>query len=191
VKAALTLLSALLSALLAGAVPPAAAAPWTIDPTHTFVNFELPLFGLSTQRGRFDRRQGSLEFDPAARRGRVEFVVETASVNSGAPALDEALRRLLDSAAHPQARFVADSLAFDGNRVRGADGELTLRGQTRPLALKALRFDCYFNPLFRRQVCGGDFEATLRRSDWGMDGGSEIGLADSLRLLVQIEAISP
>jgi polyisoprenoid-binding protein YceI len=185
------LLLALLPALFAGLAPAAAAAPWTIDPTHTFVNFEAPLFGLSTQRGRFDRREGRLEFDRAARRGRVEFVVETASVNSGAPAFDEALRRLLDSATHQQARFVAENLAFDGERVSGADGELTLRGQTRPLALKALRFDCYFNPLFLRQVCGGDFEATLRRSDWGLDGGSELGLADSLRLLVQIEAISP
>jgi len=191
VKTVLAVLSSLLSSVFAGLVSPAAAAPWTIDPTHTFVNFEVPLFGLSTQRGRFDRLQGSVEFDVAARRGRVEFVVETASVNSGAPVFDDALRRLLDTPAHPQARFVAERLTFNGERVSGADGELTLRGRTRPLALKALRFDCYFNPLFRRQVCGGDFEATLRRSDWGLDDGGEIGLADSLRLLVQIEAISP
>lgn len=184
-------LLALLATLLVGTAPPAAAAPWTIDPTHTFVHFEVSMFGLSTQRGRFDRRQGSLEFDPAARHGRVEFVVETASVNSGSPALDEVLRRLLDSAAHPQARFVAGSFDFDGDRVRSVDGELTLRGLTRPLALKALRFDCYFNPLFRRKVCGGDFESTLRRSDWGLDAGGESGLADGVRLLVQIEAVSP
>jgi polyisoprenoid-binding protein YceI len=183
---------AVLAAGIALAAPATvAAAPWTIDPTHTFVNFEATLFGLSTQRGRFGRGQGELEFDAAARRGRVDFVVDTGSVNTGAPALDDVLRQLLDSRTHPQARFVADRFTFDGAQVSAVDGRLTLRGRTAPLTLKALRFDCYPNPLFRRQVCGGDFEATLRRSDWGLEGGAEVGLADSLRLLVQIEAVAP
>ena len=182
------------AALLAGfalASTPVRTATWSIDPTHTFVYFEAPLFGLSTQRGRFGRGQGQLEFDAAARRGRVELVVDTGSVNSGSGALDAGLRRLLDSENHPQARFVAENFTFDGARVSAVDGQLSLRGRTAPLTLKALRFDCYLNPLFVRQVCGGDFEATLRRSEWGLDGGTELGLAQSLRLLVQIEAISP
>ena len=167
------------------------ATIWSIDPTHTFVYFEVQLFGLSTQRGRFGRGRGELEFDATARRGRVDFVIDTASVNSGAPVLDEVLQSLLDSKNHPQARFVAERFTFEGSRVGAVEGQLSLRGQTAPLTLKAVRFDCYLNPLFRRQVCGGDFEATLRRSDWGLQGGSEAGLAESVKLLVQIEAIAP
>ena len=44
-------------------------------------------------------------------------------------------------------------------------GELTLRGVSQPLTLKAVRFNCYRNPLFNREVCGGDFEATVRRNE--------------------------
>lgn len=169
----------------------ALAAAWTLDPTHTFVSFEVRLFDLSTQHGRFDRRQGTLDFDAEARQGRVDVSIATASVNTGVAAFDTLWRRLLDSERHPAARFVADRFAFDGEQLRAVDGELTLRGRTQPLKLTALRFGCYLNPLFQRRVCGGDFEATLLRSDWGLEGGSEIGLADSVRLLVQVEAISP
>jgi len=177
------------SAVLVLACGTAAAAPYAIDPTHTFVGFDALLFDLSTARGRFDRKEGSLDFDAAAHSGRVEIVIDTTSLNTGVAALDRQLQALLATGQHPSARFVAERFTFDGNKVAAVDGQLTLRGRTQPLVLKATRFDCYFNPLFRRQVCGGDFEATLLRSEWGLDGGAEIGLADRLRLLVQVEAI--
>jgi polyisoprenoid-binding protein YceI len=43
--------------------------------------------------------------------------------------------------------------------------------------------------MFKREVCGGDFETTLQRSQWGMGWGLEMGMPDNVRLLVQVEAI--
>ena len=77
---------------------------------------------------------------------------------------------------------------FDGDAVREVRGELTLRGTSRPLALRALRFRCYLNPLFRREVCGGDFEAELRRSEFGLDFALPV-VGDRVRLLIQVEAL--
>lgn len=53
------------TAMTAGA---AQAANYAIDPTHTFVTFEIGHFGASTNRGRFDKKQGTVEFDRAANR---------------------------------------------------------------------------------------------------------------------------
>jgi polyisoprenoid-binding protein YceI len=73
--------------------------------------------------------------------------------------------------------------------VEQVDGTLTLRDKTLPATLKATRFNCYLNPVLRREVCGGDFETTIKRSQWGIDYGLEMGVPDDVRLLIQVEAI--
>ena len=162
-----------------------------LDPTHTFVHLEFVPAGISTTRVRFDRKAGVVHFDRAARSGRVEIAVEMSSLSSGNAAFDDLLRgkQVFDVAAHPQAVFVGERFLFSGDRVAEVVGTLTLRGQTHPLTLKAMRFNCYFNPLFRREVCGGDFEAVVRRSLWGLDHGLPALAPDEVRLVVQVEAI--
>ena len=68
-------------------------------------------------------------------------------------------------------------------------GTLTLRGKTQPVVLKAANFNCYLNPMLRRETCGGDFQATIKRSQWGIDWGLDGGIPDEVRLLIQVEAI--
>ncbi len=58
-----------------------------------------------------------------------------------------------------------------------------------PVTLKASNFNCYMNPMLKREVCGGDFETTLKRSQWGMSCGLDMGVPDDVRLLIQVEAI--
>jgi polyisoprenoid-binding protein YceI len=43
--------------------------------------------------------------------------------------------------------------------------------------------------MLKREVCGGDFETTLKRSDWGVSYGLTYGIPDNVRLLVQVEAV--
>ena len=68
-------------------------------------------------------------------------------------------------------------------------GTLTLRDKTMPVTLKASNFNCYTNPMLKREVCGGDFETTIKRSQWGVNYGLEYGMPDDVRLLIQVEAI--
>jgi len=144
----------------------------------------------STIRGRFARSSGTVQFDPKARSIYVGIVIDTASVSSGVPLLDALLRgsEMLDMAAYPQAYFVASSARFEGEVPRDVRGEFTLRGVSQPLTLHALRWNCAFNPLFRREVCGGDFEATIDRSTFGITYGLPF-VADRVRLVIQVEAI--
>jgi polyisoprenoid-binding protein YceI len=178
--------------LLAAAAACAHAAPatWRIDPAATRVHFEVQHFGTSTSRGRFDRVDGSIVLDAAARTGEVSIEVDTASVSTGLAPFDGVLRGgdLLASAAHPKAWFVARRVEFDGATPARIHGEITLRGTSRPLELRALRFACRQDAQRQREVCGGDFEAELRRSDFGMHFGLPF-VADRVRLQVQVEAV--
>ena len=89
----------------------------------------------------------------------------------------------------PTAKFVADRFVFEGDKVAEVGGTLTLLGKTLPVTLKASNFNCYTNPVVKREVCGGDFDTTIARSQWGMDWGLKFGFPDQVRLLVQVEAI--
>jgi polyisoprenoid-binding protein YceI len=89
----------------------------------------------------------------------------------------------------PTARFVSSKFSFSGDKVTEVAGTLTLLGKTLPVTLKATQFNCYLNPMFKREVCGGDFETTIQRSQWGMGWGLNMGAPDTVRLLVQVEAI--
>ncbi len=169
----------------------AQAANYAIDPTHTFVTFEISHFGATTNRARFDKKQGTVEFDRAAKTGKVDISIDTTSVNSGTPPFDKHLQSadLFDAAKHPTIKFVSDKFSFTGDKVSEVTGQLTLLGKTAPVTLKATQFNCYDSPMLKREVCGGDFETTIDRTQWGMNYGVEWGFPKNVRLVVQIEAV--
>ena len=169
------------------AVPP---HRYQFDPGHTFVHWEVLHMGTSTSRGRFDKLDGSIAFNAQTATIDLGFTVDTRSVSTGSTAFDGVLRgaQLLDAGQHPVAWFVARRATFEGDVPRQIHGELTLRGQSQPLTLTARRWKCGLNLLFRREVCGGDFEATLSRAAFGMTLASGL-VSDEVRLLVQVEAV--
>lgn len=182
-------------ALTGAALAAARAEPqrYALDPAHSFVQFELMHFGTSTIRGRFGPARGSVTLDRETRSGEVSIELPMASVSTGVAPFDAHLKRadLLSVEAHPLAWFVARRLRFgaDGEPALAAvEGELTLLGQSRGLALTATRFGCYLHPRLQREVCGGDFEGELKRSDFGIDYGLPF-VADRVRIRVQVEGV--
>lgn len=183
------LLACLLS-LCSPGLAQAEPAVYLIDAEHSFVYFEVLHFGTSTLRGRFGALDGHVELDRAAGRGAVSLRIDPAAVDTGMPAFDARLRQgdLLATEAHPRAYFVATNFSFEGPKVSAVRGELTLRGISQGLELRALRFGCHTHPLLQREVCGGDFEGELRRGDFGASFGMPF-VANRVRLLVQVEGI--
>jgi polyisoprenoid-binding protein YceI len=88
----------------------------------------------------------------------------------------------------PEAKFVGSGFKFDGDKVTEVAGNLTLRGKTNPVTIKALSFNCYTSPMLKREVCGGDFETTITRSMYDVSYGLP-GIPDAIRLVIQLEAI--
>ncbi len=169
----------------------AQSTTYAIDPTHTFVTFEVSHFGTSTNRGRFDKKEGTVKFDRAAKTGSVDITLQTASINTGVAPFENHLRSkdFFNSAEYPTARFVSDRFVFSGDKVTEVVGSLTLLGKTLPVTLKANLFNCYDSPMLKREVCGGDFETTIDRTQWGMNTYVPPGQRGDVRLVIQVEAI--
>lgn len=184
---------ALVAALAAlGASSPCAATPqeFLLDPANTHVHWEIQHFGTSTIRGRFDTIEGSVTLDREARRGSASMRIATASVSTGFGPFDGIVRGpfILSTAQNPSAYFVAEKFVFDGDRVASVTGEFTLRGVSQALTLRALRFACRVDGTPERETCGGDFEAELKRSEFGITYALPF-VAERVRLQIQIEAV--
>jgi len=179
--------------LLAGTGAGVRAEPVTynFDPTHTWTTWEVRHFGTSTYRGRFDKKEGTVTIDRAAKTGKLELTIDLASVDTGVDHLNHHLQEadFFDVEKYPTAKFVADEFRFDGDDVSQVKGQLTLKGKTRPVTLKGTAFNCYQNPMLKREVCGGDFSATINRSDWGVSFGGPFPVGDEVRLMIEVEAV--
>ena len=187
-----TTVFALAAAALFATAAHAAPATYAIDPSHTFATFEIDHFGASVNRARFDKKSGTVSFDKEGKTGQVEVELEIASVNTGTPAFNKHLQSadLFDAEKFPTAKFVSDKFVYDGDKLKEVTGQLTLKGKTAPITIKANKFSCYESPMLqKREVCGGDFEATIDRTQWGVDYGVAYGFPKQVRLVLQIEAV--
>jgi polyisoprenoid-binding protein YceI len=180
--------TALLTLLLAA--PASAQVSYTVDPEHTFPSFEFSHLGLSTHRGRFNRTSGKILLDWQRKTGKVDISIETASVDTGVDSLDELLRgqEFFDATRNPTVEFRSEQVVFEGERLVGVDGLLTIRGISRPVSLTVTHFKCGLNPAKLRRACGADAEASVRRSEFGMPKFLPF-IGDELKLRIQVEAL--
>ena len=178
-------------ATLAAFAAPAQAADYVIEPTHTFASFEITHFGAAKNRARFDKKEGTVQFDRAAKTGKVELTIDITSVNTGVAPFDKHLQGadIFDAAKFPTAKFVGDKFTFEGDKVVSVAGDLTIKGKTQPVTFKANQFACYQSPMLKREVCGGDFETTIDRTLFDADYGVKFGMTKTVRIVAQIEAV--
>ena len=113
--------------------------------------------------------------------------IATANVDTGLAIFNARLRQadLLASTEFPEAFFVARNFRFDGDQIAEVRGEFTFRGVSQPLSLRARRFGCRQDG--SAEICGGDFEGELLRSEFGSTLLLPL-VSDRVRLVVQVEA---
>ena len=180
---------------LTPALAQAVSGPVTyqLDPNHTFVTFEVLHFGTSTLRGRIGPVTGEVTVDRAGKAGDLRLRIPMATLSTGLRVLDARLKEpdLLATTEYPEAYFVATRFQFDAaGGVKEVRGEFTLRGVGTALSLYAKSFACRHDEMLKRDVCGGDFVADLKRGDFGAAFGEPF-VSDDVHLLVQVEAIAP
>ena len=182
-------LSAAVLVPLLVAAAPAAAARYKVDPDHTFPSLEFSHMGISVWRGKFNRTTGTFDYDKAARKGTVNVSVATDSIDFGLDSMHEYAVKpdWLDVAKYPAMTYTG-TLVFKGDKAVAVEGQLTLRGVTRPLTLVVNSFTCIDHPFYKKDVCGADAEGELNRADFGMTQFAE-GEAGKVRLRIQVEAI--
>ena len=183
-KAALALVALVMT-------PPAAAQEVYVgDPAHTFAFFETGHLGISWVHGRFNKTPtAKILLDRAARKGSIDVVIDTASVDTGHEARDKHVRSpdYLDVEKFPTIAFKSNTLRFAGDNLVGADGDLTILGVTRPVSLNVTSFRCIQHPANKKDMCGAEASIAIKRSEWGSKRGA-VGIGDDVRISIQIEA---
>jgi polyisoprenoid-binding protein YceI len=178
--------------LLASSVlnrPAFAADNYTIDPEFSIPNFEVTRVGFSTQYGRFNKAEGTLAIDLAAKTGSVDFTVYTGSIDMGSAAWTSHLsdEGLFNVKVFPTMNFKSNKLIFDHNKIVAAEGQFTMLGVTKPLKLAVSNFHCGANPTNKKQMCTGNVSATVRRSEFGL-GKYIPAVSDEVKVSVPVEA---
>jgi polyisoprenoid-binding protein YceI len=170
---AMTRAGALAIATLAAIVPAAARSGevYRVDPEKTSVGFEVSQLGLFTQSGRFGHAHGRIIYDADTESGSVDLTVETATVNTGWELRDTFVRGedMLDAARYPKLEFRSTAMSFAGHRLVAVDGELTLRGVTRPVRLEVRNVQCGAAAGEGGERCSAEIVGRISRHDFGID----------------------
>ncbi len=177
-------------AALTVSVPALAQEVYVSDPAHTYAFFEVGHLGISWIRGRFNDVEAKITLNRTGKQGSIEAVVKMSSVDTAHEARDKHVRSsdYLDVEKFPTMTFKSSTLKFDGDRLVAADGDLTLMGVTRPVTLDIPFFRCAQHPSNKRDMCGADGRATIKRSDFGLKRGANIPMHDEVKIAIQIEA---
>ncbi|MBS1190982.1 MAG: polyisoprenoid-binding protein [Rhodocyclaceae bacterium] len=182
----------ILLALAAAVSLPAAGEPETyiIDGKHTFPRFEYSHFGYSTQVSRFDRTAGKIVLDRAARTGSVDVTIDVASVDTGNALLDEHLQGddFFDVKKFPTITFKSRTLKFTGDKVSEVDGNLTIKGITKPVSLTVTSFKCMPHPLLKKDACGANATTRINRTEFNA-GKYAPAVSDDVILSIAVEAL--
>jgi polyisoprenoid-binding protein YceI len=166
----------------------AMADSYTIDPEHTYPNFTVSHLGFSTLHGRFGKTSGKLTLDREGNTSSVEVIIDAASLDTGFDKRDKHLRSpdFFNVVEFPEITFKSTKVRLQG---KGAvvEGDLTIKGVTRPVTLNVASINCGVHPFNKKQVCGFDAEATIKRSDFGIEYALP-AVGDEVGLEIEIEA---
>ncbi|MBL0165919.1 MAG: polyisoprenoid-binding protein [Propionivibrio sp.] len=187
-KLALVVAASSLCAFSAAAL--AAPETFVIDPNHTAPRFEYSHYGYSNQMHRFDKTSGKIVLDRAAQSGSVEVTIDATSVNTGLALFNTHIQGedFFDTAKYPNISFKSTKVRFDGGKPVAVDGNLTIKGVTRPVTLKMTSFHAMPHPMNKKDAIGANASTKIKRSDFNM-GKYVPDVSDEVTLSIAVEAI--
>jgi polyisoprenoid-binding protein YceI len=159
------------------------AGTYTVDANHTQVVWSVDHFGFNRLYGMVGGMSGSLQLDPArpaAAKLQIDIPLSGLTVTSPGFAKHLQTADLFDTARFPTARFVSRSVAVRGQSAT-ITGDLTLRGQTKPVTLQARFHGAGANPMNKKDTVGFAATGTLKRSDFGL-GYAVPAVSDEVKL---------
>jgi polyisoprenoid-binding protein YceI len=176
-----------------GALASAVAAPVTygVDGTHTFPRFSYSHFGYSTQLSSFSKTTGKVMFDAEAKKGSVDIVIDMKSVNTGFADFNEHIQGedFLDTAKFPQATFKSTKVVFEGDKPQSIEGQLTIKGVTKPVTLTVTSFQAMPHPMMKKPALGANAFTVIKRSEFNA-GKYAPYVGDDVRIDIAIEAMA-
>ncbi|WP_368759223.1 YceI family protein [Pseudomonas aeruginosa] len=178
--------------LFSGAITAQAAETvYTLDPTHTQVDFHWNHLGLSEPGASFDEVRGTLRVDDAdPTRSSVEVVMPLSGVRTRVPGFDDDFRspKFFDAAKYPNVTFKSTKVerAGIGNRYT-VTGDLTAHGITKPAVLDVVLNGQGIHPMTKAPVLGFNATTVVKRSDYGLTIALPM-VSDEIQVRITTEA---
>jgi polyisoprenoid-binding protein YceI len=176
-------------------IPGYVAGTWTIDPVHSEVSFVVRHMMVSKVRGRFDKFDGTITTAAQPLASTVTAEVDLSSVNTGNETRDNHIRSadFFHVEKHPTMTFRSTGIRPDGDDFL-LDGDLTLRGTTRPVTFR-LEVNGFGPDPYGGTRVGFSATTEINRNDWGVSYNGKIPgsdtavvLSDKVTINLEIEA---
>lgn len=180
------------AAILASSFASAFAAPETygVEPNHTYANFSYNHMGLSTQISKFSKTSGTVVYDKVAKTGSVDITIDMKSVDTGSNLFNGHIQGadFLDTATFPTATFKSTKVVFEGDKPASIEGNLTIKGVTKPVTLKVTHFTNMEHPMAKKDAIGANASTLIKRSEFNA-GKYAPAVGDDVTITISIEAI--
>jgi polyisoprenoid-binding protein YceI len=172
----------------------APAGTWALDTVHSRVDFEVSYLA-GTFKGEFHEIGAELAVE--GERASLEGSAKVASVDVRDDNLSAHLQApdFFDAERHPELRFTAADIRLDGDGKVSVDGELTIKGVTKPALVTGTVTAPITDPYGNERI-GLNLSASIDRTDFGIDWNNplpsgEPSLANDVTIIAELQFSKP
>jgi len=175
-------------------IPGYLAGTWSIDPTHSDASFTVRHMMVSKVRGRFSTLEGEIVTGANPDESSVTATIDLSSIDTNHEQRDAHIRSadFFDVENHPLMTYRSTGVR-QSNDDFVVDGELTLKGVTKPVAL-TVELNGFGPDPFGGTRAGFTGTTEINRRDFGIDismplDGGGVVVGDKIQVTLEIEAI--
>lgn len=173
-------------------------AIWNIDASHSEVKFKVKHLVISTVTGYFKQFEGTVESEmPDFSDAKIAFTADINSIDTNSEYRDTHLKsaEFFDADAYPKMTFENGTLTPKSDNNYVLNGDLTLKGITRPVALN-VEFGGTANDFYGNVKAGFEISGKINRDEFGLtwSATTEAGhvvVSNEVRLEMHIQVGRP
>src|SRR3954453_3325041 len=184
-----------MTSTLATQIPGYVAGTWDIDASHSTVGFSVRHMMVSKARGYFREFSGQLVTAEDPTQSTVTATIDLGSIDTRQEQRDAHIRSadFFDAENHPHMTFTSTGVRGGDGADRFIDGELTIKGNTKPVVLE-LELNGFGPDAYGGFRAGFSAKTEISRKAFGvdidmpMDGGGVV-VSDKINVELEIEAV--
>jgi len=144
---------------------------WQLDPYHTQIEFAAKHLGMMTVRGYFDEFSTVADIDPVnPEAASVEVTISTSSLRTNNAIRDNDIRssNFLEVDKYPFITFKSTSVRTVDSDHYTLTGDLTIRGNTRPVSLDVTKYGEFNDPGMMGHRISYGAQTKINRKEFGL-----------------------
>ena len=167
---------------------------WVIDPSHTNIGFKVKHLMISTVSGEFTKFEGSVDAESDSFTGaQITFSAQADSITTHNEQRDGHLKSadFFDSENHPTINFKSTSFEKKGGSDFVLNGDLTIKGVTKPVSLNVEYSGTVQDP-YGNTKAGFSIDGKINRKDFELtwsavtEAGS-IVVSDEIKIAIEVQ----